>query len=53
MAPRKPAPNEPEETNIKQAVANVQLGKADAGIVYSSDVTPAVRPAVRVIEIPN
>jgi len=53
MAPRKRAPNEPEETNIKQVVAKVELGEADAGIVYSSDVTPAVRPAVKVIEIPN
>jgi molybdate transport system substrate-binding protein len=30
----------------------VQLGEADAGIVYSTDVTPAIRSAVRVMPIP-
>ena len=42
-----------EETNVKQVVAKVQLGEADAGMVYSSDVTPAVRGAVQVLSIPE
>ena len=42
-----------EETNVKAVVSKVQLGEADAGFVYSSDVTPAVRDAVKIIEIPD
>lgn len=41
------------EEDVKAIVAKVQLGEADAGIVYVSDVTPAVAPHVRRIEIPD
>ena len=42
-----------EEDNVKAVVAKVQLGEADAGIVYVSDLTPSVRRAVRLIPIPD
>jgi molybdate transport system substrate-binding protein len=39
------------EDNVKQVIAKVQLGEADAGIVYVSDVVAA--PELKSIEIPN
>lgn len=39
------------EDNVKQVVAKVQLGEADAGIVYTSDAVSA--PELQTIEIPT
>jgi len=41
------------EPTVKAVVAKVNLGEADAGICYASDITPAVRPNVSVIDIPD
>lgn len=41
-----------EEENVKSVVGKVQLGEADAGFVYRSDVTPALARYVRVFELP-
>jgi molybdate transport system substrate-binding protein len=42
-----------QEENVKSVVAKVQLGEADAGMVYRSDVTPSVARYVRVFKIPD
>ena len=41
------------ESNVKQVVTKVQLGEADAGIVYGSDVTPDVASALKTIAVPD
>jgi molybdate transport system substrate-binding protein len=42
-----------EEDNVKQVVTKVQLGEADAGIVYVSDVTPKTSKDVQTVPIPE
>jgi molybdate transport system substrate-binding protein len=41
------------ESNVKQVVAKAQLGEADVGIVYGSDVTPDVAPNLQTIQVPK
>jgi molybdate transport system substrate-binding protein len=42
-----------EEENVKQVVAKVRLGEADAGICYVSDVTPEAASELATIDIPD
>lgn len=42
-----------EESNVKQALAKVALGEADAAIVYSTDVTSDVASQVSALAIPD
>jgi molybdate transport system substrate-binding protein len=42
-----------EEANVRQVAAKVQLGEADAGVVYSSDVTAELAEDVTMIDIPD
>lgn len=42
-----------EEANVRAVVTKVQLGEADAGIVYASDVTPSVAKDIASVQIPD
>ena len=42
-----------EEGNVRAVVTKVQLGEADAGVVYASDLTPAIAREVQRIAIPD
>jgi molybdate transport system substrate-binding protein len=42
-----------EEADVKQVVAKVQLGEADAAVVYATDVSPRLSAELRTIAIPD
>ena len=41
-----------EESNVRQVGLKVQLGQADAAVVYTTDLTPSLRRSVRALPFP-
>jgi molybdate transport system substrate-binding protein len=41
------------EDDVRQLVSKIQLGEGDAGVCYSTDLTPQVRDAVKQLAIPD
>ncbi len=41
-----------EETDVKAVATKISLGEGDAGVVYATDVTPAIASRVRVLHFP-
>jgi len=41
-----------EETDVKAVATKIGLGEADAGVIYVTDVTPALAPKVRMLRFP-
>lgn len=41
-----------DETDVKAVVAKIALGEDDAGVVFTTDVTPALAPKLRVLRFP-